>query len=113
MPVDLLWFGGIGTYVRASDETDDAAGDRANDAIRVTGTDLKCKVIGEGANLGMTQRGRIEAGAERRAAQHRRDRQFRRRQHLRRRGEYQDRAQRAGARRRASRSTSAIRSSAR
>ncbi|MGC1973978.1 MAG: NAD-glutamate dehydrogenase [Pseudolabrys sp.] len=60
-PVDLLFFGGIGTYVRASNESDDAAGDRANDAIRVTGGDLKCKVIGEGANLGMTQRGRIEA----------------------------------------------------
>jgi glutamate dehydrogenase len=60
-PVDLLFFGGIGTYVRASNETDDAAGDRANDAIRVTGADLNCKVIGEGANLGMTQRGRIEA----------------------------------------------------
>jgi glutamate dehydrogenase len=59
--VDLLFFGGIGTYVRASNESDDAAGDRANDAIRVTGSDLNCKVIGEGANLGMTQRGRIEA----------------------------------------------------
>jgi glutamate dehydrogenase len=61
MPADLLWFGGIGTYVRASTETDDAVGDRANDPIRVTGAELKCKVIGEGANLGMTQRGRIEA----------------------------------------------------
>jgi glutamate dehydrogenase len=59
--VDLLFFGGIGTYVRASGESDEAAGDRANDAIRVTGADLRCKVIGEGANLGMTQRGRIEA----------------------------------------------------
>ena len=59
--VDLLFFGGIGTYIRASNESDDAAGDRANDAIRVTGGDLNCKVIGEGANLGMTQRGRIEA----------------------------------------------------
>jgi glutamate dehydrogenase len=58
--VDLLFFGGIGTYIRASDETDDAVGDRANDAIRVTGKDLRAKVIGEGANLGMTQRGRIE-----------------------------------------------------
>ena len=58
---DLLFFGGIGTYIRASSEGDDAAGDRANDAIRVTGADLNCKVIGEGANLGMTQRGRIEA----------------------------------------------------
>ena len=61
VPADLLWFGGIGTYVRASSETDDAVGDRANDPIRVTGAELKCKVIGEGANLGMTQRGRIEA----------------------------------------------------
>jgi len=59
--VDLLFFGGIGTYVRAADETDDAAGDRANDPVRVAGRDLRCKVIGEGANLGMTQRGRIEA----------------------------------------------------
>ena len=60
-PVDLLFFGGIGTYVRASSETDEAVGDRANDAIRVTGADIRAKVIGEGANLGMTQRGRIEA----------------------------------------------------
>ncbi|HET7910401.1 MAG TPA: NAD-glutamate dehydrogenase [Pseudolabrys sp.] len=58
---DLLFFGGIGTYIRASNESDEAAGDRANDAIRVTGAELNCKVIGEGANLGMTQRGRIEA----------------------------------------------------
>jgi glutamate dehydrogenase len=60
-PVDLLFFGGIGTYVRASDESDESVGDRANDPIRVSGSDLRCKVIGEGANLGMTQRGRIEA----------------------------------------------------
>ncbi len=59
--VDLLFFGGIGTYVRASDETDEMVGDRANDAIRISGADLRCKVVGEGANLGMTQRGRIEA----------------------------------------------------
>jgi glutamate dehydrogenase len=58
--VDLLFFGGIGTYVRSSNETDEAAGDRANDAIRITGSDLRVKVVGEGANLGMTQRGRIE-----------------------------------------------------
>ncbi len=64
MPADLLWFGGIGTYIRASDESNDAAGDRANDAIRVTGNELKCKVIGEGANLGVTQRGRIEAAMQ-------------------------------------------------
>ena len=59
--VDLLWFGGIGTYIRASDESDAQVGDRANDAIRITGQDLRAKVIGEGANLGATQRGRIEA----------------------------------------------------
>jgi len=61
LDVDLLWFGGIGTYVRASTETDDQVGDRANDALRVSAAELRCKVIGEGANLGMTQRGRIEA----------------------------------------------------
>ncbi|WP_082613667.1 NAD-glutamate dehydrogenase [Bosea sp. Root483D1] len=60
-PVDLLWFGGIGTYIRAGDESDAQVGDRANDAIRVTGADLRAKVVGEGANLGATQRGRIEA----------------------------------------------------
>ena len=62
MDADLLFFGGIGTYIRASGEGDEAVGDRANDAIRVTGADLRCKVVGEGANLGMTQRGRVEAG---------------------------------------------------
>ncbi len=56
-----LVFGGIGTYVRAANETDEAVGDRANDAIRVAGAELNCKVVGEGANLGMTQRGRVEA----------------------------------------------------
>ena len=60
-PADLLFFGGIGTYVRAAGETDESVGDRANDAIRVSGAALRCKVVGEGANLGMTQRGRIEA----------------------------------------------------
>jgi glutamate dehydrogenase len=58
---DLLFFGGVGTYVRASDETDEAAGDRANDGVRVTAKQLRCKVVGEGANLAVTQRGRIEA----------------------------------------------------
>ncbi|CAN0591374.1 unnamed protein product, partial [Laminaria digitata] len=56
---DLLWFGGIGTYVKAAHETHAAAGDRANDAIRVDANQLKVKVIGEGANLGVTQAGRI------------------------------------------------------
>jgi glutamate dehydrogenase len=59
-PVDLLWFGGIGTYVRGSSETDAQAGDRANDAIRIAANDLQANVIGEGANLGVTQRARIE-----------------------------------------------------
>ncbi|MER8730703.1 NAD-glutamate dehydrogenase [Mesorhizobium sp. M1227] len=61
-PADLLWFGGIGTYVRASGETNQDVGDRANDAIRITALDLRAKVIGEGANLGVTQRARIEFG---------------------------------------------------
>lgn len=61
-PADLLWFGGIGTYIRATTETDEQAGDRSNDAIRVTAPELRVKVIGEGANLGVTQKGRIEAG---------------------------------------------------
>jgi glutamate dehydrogenase len=59
--VDLLWFGGIGTYIRASAESDDQAGDRANDPVRIAGADVRARVIGEGANLGVTQRGRIEA----------------------------------------------------
>jgi glutamate dehydrogenase len=60
-PVDLLFFGGIGTYIRATTESDEAAGDRGNDPIRITGGQIRAKVVGEGANLGMTQRGRIEA----------------------------------------------------
>ena len=57
---DLLWFGGIGTYVKAAHETHASAGDRANDTIRVDADQLRVKVIGEGANLGVTQAGRIE-----------------------------------------------------
>ncbi|MEO1191792.1 MAG: NAD-glutamate dehydrogenase [Pseudomonadota bacterium] len=60
-PADLLWFGGIGTYVKASDESHAEAGDRNNDALRVNAGQLRVKVVGEGANLGVTQRGRIEA----------------------------------------------------
>ncbi len=60
-PVDLLWNGGIGTYVKASTETAADVGDRSNDAIRVDGADLRVKVVGEGGNLGLSQRGRIEA----------------------------------------------------
>jgi glutamate dehydrogenase len=57
--VDLLWFGGIGTYVRGPAETNAEVGDRANDAIRIAGRDIRAKVVGEGANLAVTQRGRI------------------------------------------------------
>ncbi len=57
---DLLWLGGIGTYVKSSHEDHAAARDRANDAIRVNGEELRVRVVGEGANLGFTQRGRIE-----------------------------------------------------
>jgi glutamate dehydrogenase len=60
MPADLLWNGGIGTYVKATDESHIEVGDRANDAVRVNGRDLRCKVVGEGGNLGFSQRGRIE-----------------------------------------------------
>ncbi|WP_457037721.1 NAD-glutamate dehydrogenase domain-containing protein [Geodermatophilus sp. SYSU D01176] len=60
-PVDLLWNGGIGTYVRAADETDAQVGDRANDAVRITAGELRCRVVGEGGNLGLTQRARIAA----------------------------------------------------
>lgn len=60
-PVDLLWNGGIGTYVKATSETNADVGDRANNALRVNGNQLRCKVVGEGGNLGFTQLGRIEA----------------------------------------------------
>ncbi|WP_030788009.1 NAD-glutamate dehydrogenase [Streptomyces sp. NRRL S-920] len=59
-PVDLLWNGGIGTYVKSSAESNADVGDKANDAIRVNGADLRVKVVGEGGNLGLTQLGRIE-----------------------------------------------------
>ncbi len=58
-PVDLMWFGGIGTYVKARSENNAEVGDRANDAHRINGEDLRAKAIGEGANLGVTQAGRI------------------------------------------------------
>ncbi|HET7395282.1 MAG TPA: NAD-glutamate dehydrogenase [Gammaproteobacteria bacterium] len=59
-PVDLLWNGGIGTYVKSSRESNNEVGDRNNDGIRVNGRDLRCKVVGEGGNLGCTQLGRVE-----------------------------------------------------
>src|SRR5688572_15954304 len=60
-PVDLLWNGGIGTYVKSSTETHADVGDRANNALRVNGADLRCRMVGEGGNLGLTQLGRVEA----------------------------------------------------
>ncbi|MGL5666059.1 MAG: NAD-glutamate dehydrogenase domain-containing protein, partial [Shewanella sp.] len=63
MPVDLIWNGGIGTYVKSSRETHAEVGDRANDALRVNGRELRAKIVGEGGNLGCTQLGRIEYAA--------------------------------------------------
>jgi glutamate dehydrogenase len=58
-PVDLLWFGGIGTYIKAPDEADAEVGDHANDAVRVTADQVRARVIAEGGNLGVTDRARI------------------------------------------------------
>jgi glutamate dehydrogenase len=63
-PVDLLWNGGIGTYVKSSEETHGDAGDKANDAIRIDGRQLRARCVGEGGNLGFTQLGRIEYAEE-------------------------------------------------
>ena len=60
MDVDLLWNGGIGTYVKASSESHGDVGDRGNDSVRINANELRCKVVGEGGNLGLTQRARIE-----------------------------------------------------
>src|SRR5690606_34994706 len=59
-PVDLLWNGGIGTYVKSAAGSHADVGDKANDPVRVNGAELRCKVVGEGGNLGVTQLGRIE-----------------------------------------------------
>lgn len=63
MPVDLIWNGGIGTYVKGTKETHSDVGDRANDSLRVNGCDVRAKIVGEGGNLGLTQLGRIEYAA--------------------------------------------------
>ena len=97
-PVDLLWNGGIGTVVKASTETDADALDRSCDAIRVDASELRCRVIGEGGNLGLTQRARIEFAARRRARQRRLHRQLGRRRLLRPRGQPEDPARPRGAR---------------
>lgn len=59
-PVDLIWNGGIGTYIKAENETHEMVGDRANNAVRINGKELRAKIVGEGGNLGCTQEGRIE-----------------------------------------------------
>ncbi|HLM08336.1 MAG TPA: NAD-glutamate dehydrogenase [Thermoleophilaceae bacterium] len=59
-PVELLWNGGVGTYVKSSDESHADVGDKANDGLRVDAAELRCRIVGEGGNLGLTQRGRIE-----------------------------------------------------
>ena len=89
-PVDLLWNGGIGTYVKAHDESHAEVGDRANDAVRVDASELRCRVVGEGGNLGFTQRARDRVRARRRPGQHGRHRQLGRRRLLRPRGQHQD-----------------------
>ncbi len=62
MPTDLMWFGGIGTYIKSKSESNFDVGDRSNDALRINGSEVRAKVIGEGANLGCTQKGRVEFG---------------------------------------------------
>lgn len=59
-PVDMLWNGGVGTYVKASTETNTSVGDRANDALRIDARELRCGMVVEGGNLGVTQLGRVE-----------------------------------------------------
>ena len=59
-PIELLWFGGIGSYIKSARESHQEAGDKANDSVRVNGSELNAKVVGEGANLGVTQLGRVE-----------------------------------------------------
>ena len=105
-PVDLLYNGGIGTYVKARAETHAAVGDKANDAVRVDGRRAALPECGRGRQprLHPGRPGRVRA--RRRAHQHRRDRQQRGRRHLRPRGQHQDRARRRGARRRAERGRS-------
>ena len=100
-PVDVLWNGGIGTVVKASTETDAEALDRSSDAIRVDATELRCRVVAEGGNLGLTQRARIEFAREGGLDQRRLHRQLGRRRLLRPRGQPQGPARPRRAPRRA------------
>ena len=99
-PVDLLYNGGIGTYVKARAETHADVGDKANDAVRVDGHELRCRVRRRGRQPRLHPGRPRRVRAHRRPHQHRRDRQQRGRRHLRPRGEHQDPARRRGARRR-------------
>ncbi len=78
---ELLYLGGVGTYVKATAESQLDVGDKANDAVRINATDLRVQVVGEGANLGVTQAGRDRLRPRRRPHRYRRHRQFRRRRH--------------------------------
>ena len=89
-PVDLLWNGGIGTFVKATTESDADVGDRTNDAVRIDATELRCRVVAEGGNLGLHPAGAGRVRPRRRPHQHRRHRQLGRRRLLRPRGEHQD-----------------------
>ena len=89
-PVDLIYNGGIGTYVKATGETHAQVGDRANDALRVNGRELRCKVFVEGGNLGLHAAGPHRVRAGRRAHLHRCDRQLGGRRHVGPRGQHQD-----------------------
>ena len=99
-PVDLLWNGGIGTYVKAREERHAEVGDRANDAVRVDAEELRCRVVGEGGNLGCHAAGADRVRARRRPDLHGRDRQLGRRRLLRPRGQHQDPARHDRRRRR-------------
>ena len=109
MPVDLLWNGGIGTYVKASAESHAEVGDRANDAVRIDAGELRARVVAEGGNLGFTQAARVEAALRGRAPRQRRDPQLGRRRPLGPRGQLQDPARAAAALRARSRPPSGTR----
>ena len=97
-PADLLFNGGIGTYIKAETESDADVGDRANDPVRVNGNQVRAKVIGEGGNLGVTSLGRIEFDLAGGRCQHRRDGQLGGCRLLRPRGQHQDPGRLAGHR---------------
>jgi glutamate dehydrogenase len=94
-PVDLLYNGGIGTYVKASTQSHQEANDRGNDILRVDASQLQARVIGEGGNLGLTQKAASSLRCNGGRIFHRRDRQLGRRGLLRPRGQHQDPARRA------------------